>query len=238
MHIPRTWTKVSADGKFSDGRTLPVSVWGWGEDESGSKRSAADRLQRLLERIRRGEPFPDKYGYGSRPLREEILQTFESATPNEPSAILTRNSYGAQVLNAARLLFLDIDIGAPSLAQRVLRIFGGVSPEETVLTKLRNTLQAYGRATFRVYRTAAGFRVMGIGRDFDPAGREVQELMQATGTDPAFARLCLAQRSFRARLTPKPWRCNSSLPPGQHPRLNGEMQQRFATRLSGYEKES
>lgn len=77
---------------------------------------------------------------------------------------------------------------------------------------------------------------MAIDREFDPTGREVQELMQTTGTDPAFSRLCLAQRSFRARLTPKPWRCNAPLPPGQHPRLDGELRQRFASWLREYEK--
>jgi hypothetical protein len=237
MHIPHVWAKVSADARFPDGQTHPVAVWGWGDDEASAKKGAADRLQRVLERIRCGETFPNRYGYGNRPLREEILQTFASATAGEPSAVLTRNSYGALVLNATRLLFLDIDLQPPSLAQRVLRIFGsGVAPEEAALAKLRDVLGHYGRATFRVYRTASGLRVMAIDRDFDPAGRDVQELMQATGTDPAFARLCQVQRSFRARLTPKPWRCYSSMPPGQHPRQDGELRQCFASWLTEYEK--
>lgn len=209
-----------------------------GDDESSAKKGGADRLQRVLERIRRGEPFPEKYGYGNRPLREEILQKFDGATPREPVAILTRNGYGAQILNAARLLFLDIDFGPPSVVQRILRIFGGVSLEVTALIKLRDALQRYGRATFRIYRTAFGLRAMAIDREFDPTGREVQDLMQVSATDPAFARLCRAQRSFRARLTPKPWRCNCSVPPGQHPRVEGEIRQRFATWLSEYEKAS
>lgn len=238
MQIPRAWAKASADVRLPDGKTVPISIWGWGENDSSAKRSAADRLQRVLERIRRGEPFPDKYGYGSRPLREEILQTFESTTRNEPSAILTRNGYGAQVLNAARLLFLDIDLQPPSMIQRIRRIFGGSSAEDAALITLRESLRQYGRATFRIYRTASGLRAMAIDREFDPTGRDVQELMQATGTDPAFARLCLAQHSFRARLTPKPWRCNSPLPPGRHPRPDGEPQQSFASWLCEYEKAS
>jgi hypothetical protein len=79
---------------------------------------------------------------------------------------------------------------------------------------------------------------MAIDRDFDPTGREAQELMKATATDPAFARLCQVQRSFRARLTPKPWRCNCSPRPGQHPQVEGEMQQRFAAWLGEYERAS
>jgi hypothetical protein len=105
-----------------------------------------------------------------------------------------------------------------------------------VVTTLRNALRNYGRATFRLYRTASGFRVIAIDREFDPSAREVQDLMRATGTDPAYARLCLAQRSFRARLTPKPWRCKSPVPPGQHPRLAVGLQEQFAAWLVDYER--
>jgi hypothetical protein len=238
MYIPRAWAKVSGDRRSADGRAFPVSVWGWGDDEASAKKGARERLQRVLERIYQGEPFPNKYAYGSRPLREEILQTFEGETSGELSAIVTRNTYGAQVLNAARLMFLDIELKALTCIQRILRLFGGASPEEAVLTRLRVTLEEYGKATFRVYRTASGLRLIAVDREFDPAGRDVQELMQTTGTDPAFSHLCLVQRSFRARLTPKPWRCNRSLPPGEHPRLDGELRSRFATWLSDYEEAS
>jgi hypothetical protein len=191
----------------------------------------------VLDRIRRGEPFPGEYSYGNRPPREEILQVLDGTT-SEPLAMVTRNRYGAQVLNAARLLFLDIDLPPQGFLQRVVRVFSAVSAENAALKKLREALQRYGRATFRIYRTAAGLRVMAIDRDFDPAGRDVLELMQATGTDPAFSRLCLAQRSFRARLTPKPWRCDSRLPPGQHPRPEGEPGRDFASWLAEYERAS
>jgi hypothetical protein len=99
-------------------------------------------------------------------------------------------------------------------------------------------LQQYGKATFRIYRTASGLRAMAIDRDFDPAGRDAQELMKATGTDPAFSQLCMVQRSFRARLTPKPWRCKSSNPPNEYPRPEGEPRSRFATWLKEYEERS
>ncbi len=238
MQIPRAWVKLTAEGRFPDGRTIPLTIWGWGEDESGANSIGSDRLRRVLDRIRRGEPFPDKYGYGNRPLREEILETIESVTASEPSAIITRNGYGAHVLNAARLLFLDIDLRPPGLMERILRIFGGSSSEEKALSELREVLQQYGKATFRVYRTASGLRAMAIDRDFDPTGQETQELMRATKTDPAFARLCKVQQSFRARLTPKPWRCKVKRPPGQHPRSDRESQERFNAWLRGYETAS
>jgi len=238
MQIPRVWVKATGEGRFPNGNVVPVALWGWGRDESEARGNGADRLKRVLDRIGRGEPFPDKYGYGSRPVREEILETLVLDSGNEPSAVITRNSYGVQVLNTARLLFLDIDLQPPSLIDRIKRIFGGVSAEEKAIANLRNALRSYGRATFRLYRTASGLRAIAIDREFDPTARDVRDLMRDTGTDPAYARLCLAQRSFRARLTPKPWRCNSSAPPGQHPRSDAKLREQFAAWLSDYEKAS
>lgn len=239
MQIPRAWIKSSGTGRKPDGSQIPVATWGWGDDEGAARRSAADRLQRLMGRISRGEPFPRKYTYDSRPLREEILEVIDSDGSGRPEAIVTRNSYGAQVLNTARLLFLDIDLQPASLLQRLRRFFGSGqdNSEEAVLARLRVALTSYGRATFRIYRTASGFRVMAIDREFDPAGRDTQELMKATGTDPAFARLCTAQSCFRARLTPKPWRCGGPVPPSRHPRSDDETAM-FASWLAGYEKAS
>lgn len=231
MHIPRAWARAEADAKH-DGRPFRISVWGWGDDDPAAKVSAKERLARALDRVRRGEPLPRGYGYGSRPLREEVLQRFDGA------AVVTRNSYGAKVLNAARLLFLDVDLAPLSLAGVLRRIFSGRGAEAEALARLREGIARYNRATFRIYRTASGLRAMALDRELDPAGREAQDLMRATGTDPAFAQLCLAQKSFRARLTPKPWRCGSPLPPGVYPREDAAMRRRFAEWLAGYEKRS
>lgn len=238
MRIPRTWIKVSATGIFPDGKSFPLSVWGWGEDDASARRNGADRLQRVLERIQRGEPFPEKYGYEDRPLREEILETFKNRASGEPYAIVTRNSQGSRVLNAANLLFLDIDLPTPSIIDFIRQLFGGMSAEEKARRALCDALRNYGRATFRVYRTASGFRAIAIDREFDPTEREVQDLMRATNTDPAYVRLCMAQRSFRARLTPKPWRCNIPPPPGRYPRTDSELQRRFTCWLHDYERAS
>lgn len=235
MHIPRVWVKASASGKRPDGRTVPVSTWGWGDDQAAAARGAADRLQRVLERLRKGEDFPGRYGYGIRPLREEILRTIEGDQAGEPAGVVTRNSYGAEVLNTAAMLFLDIDLPEPGLADRLGKLFGRAFPDQESLAQLRRTLAELSVATFRIYRTASGFRVMAVDRNFNPAGLDVQELMRKTGTDAAFSQLCLAQRSFRARLTPKPWRAGLRPPPGEFPREDDDARRRFAEWLSKYD---
>ncbi len=240
MHVPRSWARADGECRTADNRQFKGAVWGWGEDGAAAHREAARRLQRLLDRVRRGDPFPDRYAYGTRPLREEILERFDGPAADAPVAVVTRNRYGARVLNTARLLFLDVDLPPAGLFDRLRRVFssGPSAAERSALERLRKALTDYGRASFRVYRTAAGFRAIALDRDFDPAGEEAQALMKASGTDPAFMRLCMVQKSFRARLTPKPWRCECALPPGEHPRSDSAMKQRFADWLQAYEAAS
>ena len=235
MHIPRIWAKADAEVATPDHRVLPLVAWGWGNDPAEARREAESRLDRLSERVRRGDPFPDAYTYGSRPVREEILETIGGQ--DDPRAVLTRNRYGATVLNAARLLFLDIDLPDGGAQPGLLgKLFGGKSADAAALEKLREALARSGKGAFRIYRTAAGFRALAAGREFDPAGAEAQALMKATGTDPWFVRLCLAQKSFRARLTPKPWRCGLKAPPVGYPRTDPAEEQRFAEWLAEYQR--
>ncbi len=225
MHVPRSWWKAEGEREHAGARQ-PLAAWGWGEDEAAARARAGERLRRLIARLD-GDPSedaaapPDQYEYAQRPLREEILQVLGER------AVLTRNRYGAVVLNAAGLLMLDVDL--PPARGLLGRLFGRRDPFEDALARLREGLHAAAPATtFRLYRTAAGLRALGLDREFDPAADETRALMEGTGTDPAFARLCRLQRSFRARLTPKPWRCGCPNPPGEHPRLAPELGARFA----------
>jgi hypothetical protein len=238
MHIPRFWSKASAEATGAQGQPLALAAWGWGDDAPQAQREAKSKLDRLLARVRSGEPFPGKYAYGNRPLREEILEAIDGG--GEPRAILTRNRYGATVLNAARLLFLDVDLPEGGSASGFLRgLFSKDKrkPEDIALATLRDKLMNAGKGRFRIYRTAGGFRAIAMDREFDPAGTEAQDLMKATGTDPFFIRLCLAQKSFRARLTPKPWRIDLKPPPGEYPR-EADPQKRFMEWLAEYEAAS
>ena len=48
-------------------------------------------------------------------------------------------------------------------------------------------------------------------------GNEAEAVLNEFGSDPLYTRLCRTQESFRARLTPKPWRCNFRKPPVKFP---------------------
>ena len=53
--------------------------------------------------------------------------------------------------------------------------------------------------------------------------------------DSHFVRLCGTQKTFRARLTPKPWRCGATEPPNQFPRQSADEQRSYSEWLAGYE---
>jgi hypothetical protein len=158
------------------------------------------------------------------------------AAGTESEAVVTRNRYGALVLNTARIPFVDVDVDEVSWLHRLLGRFGRpVRTPETVLEHIRETCRRHARQSFRIYRTKAGFRVLAIDLMLDPTSARARDLLSAFGADPRFVKLCGVQEGFRARLTPKPWRCGCRLPPGQHPREDAEARARFAAWLETYD---
>jgi len=58
----------------------------------------------------------------------------------------------------------------------------------------------------RVYRTAAGLRVIVTGAAAPPSSDRARALLTELGSDPLDVELCATHDSYRARLTPKPFR--------------------------------
>lgn len=58
----------------------------------------------------------------------------------------------------------------------------------------------------RVYRTAAGLRVLVTGASAAPGSDLARELLTELGSDPLYVELCATHDSYRARLSPKPFR--------------------------------
>jgi hypothetical protein len=51
----------------------------------------------------------------------------------------------------------------------------------------------------------------------DPLAENSSQIMEELDADPYYIKLCRAQKSFRARLTPKPWRCGLPKIPHRYP---------------------
>ncbi|HEY0015089.1 MAG TPA: hypothetical protein VGC13_02180 [Longimicrobium sp.] len=264
MLIPRYWSRAESQATTPAGKFVRFHVWRGSRSSPAEAQSLADEaVGRIAERIRAGAGFPERYAYGDRPLREEVVGEFPGAAPADaPEAALTRNAYGAVVLNAARVFFIDVDVeradtpqppgsssspsalpADPMAAARelvdALPLPGGVKsllggffgskparpaappppppapadPASAAMDRLRRWMGSHSDWRVRVYRTHSGLRYLVTHALFAPTDPQAQEAMAALGADPQYIRLCQVQKSFRARLTPKPWRIGMENPP-------------------------
>lgn len=203
------------------GRWWRLRAWGGSnEGPAAATHAAEQRLRELKANAQRARGLLTQYEYGTHALREEWLQLVEG-TDDAPTALVTRNRYGAPVLNARALGMFDVDLPEPSELQRFLFWQRPPSPEAEALERLRSFASANPRLSLRLYRTPAGLRVLRCDAPMEPDAQETARMMEAFRADPLYAQLCRRQRCFRARLGPKPWRVGLSAPPGQFPREGG-----------------
>lgn len=153
--------------------------------------------QKVAQRIASGEMGRQQYGYGDRPLPEPVVRLVQNGR-----AVITRNMYGALVMNAQDLMFIDIDREEAAT--------------NTVTYNVQRITESNGLAA-RLYKTAAGYRALITNAGFQPGSPQSENLLRQFGSDPLYIRLCQMQQSFRARLTPKPWRCGVRTPPVSFP---------------------
>lgn len=226
MWIPRHWARVSEGGR---------TALGWSDasvDEARAK--ARERLSRLLA-LGDG-PAPDDWDYyPSTPVKEEILETRPLAGV---TALVTRNRAGAEVLNVDRVAFVDVDL--PAKPRGFLGGLFGKPRGPDAVQRALGRVEAWcesNRARMRAYRTARGLRLLRLDALVDPTSDVCQGMFTALGADPRYAELCRVQKSFRARLTPKPRRVDCPAAPGSHPR--GEVDRAaFRAWLEGYTRAS
>ena len=233
MDIPRHWVRARGQARIEGRGDVEIAVWGWSSDDERAARELAERrLRDTITRLdaRLAGQGDDANGYPRErlPVREEIVREIR-VRKDRVHGLVTRTGYGSLVLNCERALFIDVDLPRPNPFARRARALGLVrdDPAARVFDRLRAAL-AERNESFRLYRTAAGFRALATEREYDPGSAETQDLMKRVRADVAFARLCRMQQSFRARLTPKPWRCGVARAPGSHPREAPEERARFA----------
>src|SRR5579883_40361 len=205
MNFPKFWARGHA-GRFC--------AWHWSSTSLAEAQALADEAaQKLADRIRGGDVPTSRGGYyPNRPFREQVLHEIRNEA-GDLTAVITRNSYGCQVLNTARVMFVDVDLPEPKSSGGFFRkLFGkgGAAPSDTpeaALARAENWSRRHPEWGWRIYRTRAGLRLMAT-HDLVPADSALaEEVFDALGADPLYQKLCRAQKCYRARLTPKPWRC-------------------------------
>ena len=228
MKIYKYWATEKQKILF-DGVEQALTCYGGSNvsvDEARLK--AKEKAEKVKRKIKGEKHLFDEY---EAEIREEILRIID-----DHSAI-TRNRYGAQVLNAEKLLILDIDKPKTSFGdlfkkkdpgQDKLKIFDMVRK-----LAIAPKYQEYG---FRLYETYQGARVIVLGKDFDARDRAAGDIMNDFNCDRLYMRLCQKQGCFRARLTPKPYRMKIRRYKVQFPREGEDTE--FKQWLAEYERES
>lgn len=170
--------------------------------------------------VRDGRAVVTRNSYGARCLNvPDVLFADVDFTPRSTwkaglvvLAVLALASIGAGLAQGSWLfggLLLSVSLVAFSpIAAFLLRVHQSLrgGPEAMALQRIESFLAVNRGWNLRTYRTPAGLRVVATHRTLDPAEPEVQRFFEAVGADPVYARMCLNQRCFRARLTAKPWR--------------------------------
>jgi len=245
MIIPRYWAKGQATGTDRHGKQFSISRWGWSnQNENDAELQGRRAAQTAVDRIQQGMRL-DSYWYGQRTLREEILQEY-CAPSGRSVAVITRNAYGCEVLNSPEAMFIDLDQPEIPLTEKARSFFDKLTgksdvsassqAEMDILTKTHQFIDKHPNWGFRVYRTFAGFRCLATHTTFDPSSEQVNEILQTLDSDPLYIRLCQAQKSFRARLTPKPWRCGHHANIIQFPHQNKEADAEFDKWIKQYQQ--
>ena len=226
MKIPRYWEKQAAEQLDARGNRIRAEGWGWSQDSIEEARTKATKTAERIVQWLAGDSTNElnHYGYDERLPREEIVDEYLD-DQGKPVAFVSRNGYGSLILNTRELMFIDIDFPPEPRSPKLgffASLFGKpkaveANPEETTLAKIRNTASQFPDFSFRVYRTFNGFRLMLANRKFSADSAPANELLSAFQSDPLYVRMCRNQQCFRARLTPKAWRCKIEGPPARFP---------------------
>lgn len=240
MKFYKYWSKATEE-VASVGQRWKAKRYGASNVSLADAKANAHRLaQQTAQSLRSGDVL-DRYLYSDRPVREEIVEEF--GDDSHPYAVITRNAYGSLVLNTSRVMFADIDdpepkptdsnplkpllgllggmFGAAGLAEEIL----GEEPPVDIPARIAGFVEESPGLGLRLYRTFAGFRCLVTSSEFQPLSEETRSLLEDLGSDPLYVKLCQVQECFRARLTPKFWRCALDPPPVRFPWANAAQEQ-------------
>ncbi len=229
MKLYRHWVKEAATIDV-DGKPLEINCYGHSNESIGAAReNAREQAVAVQHKIEKRHAPPDDYEVA---IREEIIEEIDAQN------LVSRNRYGALILNSETVVFIDIDEPRIGFWKR---LFGNKN-----LTKKQQMLEmieqqasnrTYQGLGFRVYETHSGMRLTVTGREFTAGSDVSRQLLSAFNSDPLYALLCVKQQCYRVRLTPKPHRMRLKAHRVRYPRTDEE-QQAIEQWIEGYEAAS
>jgi hypothetical protein len=230
MKIYKYWVtekqRISIDGTPQE----IVCYGGSNISMEDARLKAREKAQKIERKIAGEKHLFEEYEVE---IREELLQTIDECS------VITRNRYGARVLNVEKLMIMDID--------KPKTTGGGLAglfkkkdtrpPKEQIFDMVKTLATTkYTDLAFRLYETFQGARVIVLGRDFDPQDSTTKKIMDEFNCDPLYTMLCVRQGCYRARLTPKPSRMKFRGFKVKYPREGDESE--FQRWVSEYESMS
>jgi len=211
MKIPKYWRKYT-ETVTEGARTLTISSWGHSDVSADDALAHARERWPTLRQAIHDRSSQRSYEYYADALREHRQQSWK--LDDREYAVITRNGYGALVLNTTSVMFADIDV-----KPGVRFLFWGKSTQQKKKEAAARTASILleHNLSGRIYETASGLRLLVTDRLFQPSDDASMSLMQQLQVDTIYLRLCQTQQCFRARLSPKPWRLNLPRPPQRFP---------------------
>ncbi len=235
MRFPPYWHRAALPDEEHPLSPYPIAPpfigHGWSYESADDARTQAlAKAQRVKEYFVRGAGEPPAWAWTYYPadgdvIREVVLERSREVGP--VVWVISRNSYGAHVLNVDGMAIVDVDAPERSSAdvwpefglRAMLRgLFGAPKqptappdPADAMQPRLVELLDAQPLGG-RLYRTAGGFRVVITSEPMRWDDPRFDALLDRTGADPQYVRLCRQQQCCRARLTPKSWRVGVPAP--------------------------
>ena len=227
MNIPPYW--VREERQVAGGLTIHLRGASYTSMEEARERMetrAALTLQFLQQELETDE-FRQavREQHAKNPEDGYASEVFEKVVEQvDGQNIITRNGYGAEVLNSTSLCMVDVDRfpdGVPFFSKLLAGIGIGAydkrkASEAALMKQLELLCHEQEDLGARLYRTAAGWRVILQGQGLRHDSDRMLDLSRALDADPLYVGLCRRQGCWRARLTPKYYRLQPS--PGPFPR--------------------
>jgi hypothetical protein len=229
MQIYKYWVIEKGLVYFDRGKKEIKCYGGSNVSEADASVKAREKIEKVKNKIAGDKHAFDTY---EAEIREEIVRVIDE------QAIVTRNRYGAQVLNVQDVMIMDIDKPKASLLD-ILRRQADAKDKAKIVEQVRALSQKaiYQGCGFRIYETRNGIRVIVLGKRFDPQASATVAMMKEFNCDALYTLLCHKQACFRARLTPKPSRMKLRGYKVRFPR-DVVAEQEFRQWLAGYEAAS
>ena len=229
MRIFKYWIEHSQELTVGSTKQLSKVFGGSNISEAHAIQDAKNKLHKAQQIIDR-EISKDE-GYEA-DILEEIIDTIDHDN------IITRNRYGALVLNSKKVMFIDVDDYSKTLSDAFFR--SKLSKKQLMLRKIEKTAkqQQYAKLGFRVYETHKGYRILVTNKEFDPRSKESKRMMRDFNADYLYRWLCIKQNCYRARLTPKPYRIKQKGIKVIYPHRDNEQEQQLARWVKDYNQKS